>query len=297
MTQRSPTGSPVSIVYETPTATGGSPPVVIACAPQSGSTFPIGVTAVSCTATDQTQKVDSCAFTVTVTAPPTITATRFIAYGDSITWGEDGTNFFDGLGMHGTLGSRPLVQLPFLNTYPGALQNLLALRYTAQTVSMVNAGKPLEKANDPASFDRFRRAVTSGQYDVVLLMEGANDLPDVTGAVGAIQVMVQTVKNQGRRVFLATIPPESIGGSRGANANSVPAYNDGIRGVAASLNVPLVDVFQAFGGDLTLLGADGLHPNAQGYQRIAETFLAVIKQNLEVAQTTLSTPSTLLRRR
>lgn len=50
-------------------------PVTATCAPQSGSTFPKGVTTVTCTATDSSNNTGSCSFTVTVndTQPPSIT--------------------------------------------------------------------------------------------------------------------------------------------------------------------------------------------------------------------------------
>jgi HYR domain-containing protein len=55
--------------------------VASVCSPPSGSTFAIGTTTVSCTATDASGKTASCAFTVTVndTQPPTITCPLNIA--------------------------------------------------------------------------------------------------------------------------------------------------------------------------------------------------------------------------
>lgn len=303
MSLLSSNGLPIEVQYATPTATGGSPPVVIACTPPSGSTFPVGTSAVSCTATDSAQRTDACAFVVTVTSPPKLAVTRFLAYGDSMTWGEDGQVTFARLGFVGTGMNGPHFQLAFPNTYPGALQILLSARYTAQTPAVRNDGVPGEQATDPAAFARFSRDVTGGSYDVVLLMEGVNDLSGsdqskVAGAAGALQVMVQTVKNQGLRVFLATIPPENPNASgpfnRSGNAPSVVPLNNAIRLIAATAQIPLVDVYTAFGGDLSLLSDDGLHPNAQGYQRIAETFLTTIRQNLEVAPTPQAIP---LRRR
>jgi len=42
-----------------------------------------------------------------------------------------------------------------------------------------------------------------------------------------------------------------------------------------------VDVYAGFEGNLTLIGDDGLHPNEQGYQRMADVFFAAIRANLE----------------
>jgi lysophospholipase L1-like esterase len=68
---------------------------------------------------------------------------------------------------------------------------------------------------------------------------------------------------------------------RGVGAALVPGFNDGIRSIAASEGVSLVDIYDAFGGDMSLLSTDGLHPNASGYQRIADRFLDTLVATLE----------------
>jgi hypothetical protein len=60
----------------------------------------------------------------------------------------------------------------------------------------------------------------------------------------------------------------------------------------------LVDLYPVFEGNLdTLLGPDGLHPTEAGYQKMAETFFATIRERLEVpmATTTGRSPATLRR--
>jgi hypothetical protein len=64
-----------AIVFYTTTGTGGcSPPPTVVCNPPSGSTFPIGTTTVTCTASDSCGGSANCSFTVKVnppSAPPT----------------------------------------------------------------------------------------------------------------------------------------------------------------------------------------------------------------------------------
>jgi lysophospholipase L1-like esterase len=256
------------------------PPTTVACAPASGSVFPIGVTVVTCTAIDHVNRVNSCTFPITVVGPPHLSVTRFVAFGDSITWGENGTNAETILSV-GRL--RPFAQFAPPDTYPGALQISLSALYTAQSPQVANQGKPLESVTDPATFSRFVSVTPSNQYDVVLLMEGANDLgaasfQAITSGLGQ---MIDSGRSRGLKVMLATITPRNPSGSRGANAGLVAPFNDQVRTLAISKNVPLVDVYAAFGGDLSLLGNDGLHPTATGYHRIADTFLATIRQTLE----------------
>lgn len=59
-------GSCTALVTFTPRATDNCPDVAVACDPPSGTSFPIGTTTVTCTATDTSENVAECAFTVTV---------------------------------------------------------------------------------------------------------------------------------------------------------------------------------------------------------------------------------------
>ncbi len=54
------------VYYGTPGTVGGCPPITVTCNPPSGSTFPVGVTTVTCTATDAQGNTASCSFSVTV---------------------------------------------------------------------------------------------------------------------------------------------------------------------------------------------------------------------------------------
>src|SRR6185503_18198544 len=154
--------------------------------------------------------------------------------------------------------------------------------------------KPGEAVTDPATFSRFVSFTSTGAYDVVLLMEGANDLGShgMSEIIAGLARMVDDAKSRGMKVFLATLPPENPDGfdpaDRGTLYQSVPPFNDSVRALAASKGVQFVDLYQAFGLDLTLIGNDGLHPTAAGYQTIANSFLAAIRQTLELPAATSS---------
>ena len=249
--------------------------------------FNIGTTTVTCVATDAKSITNSCTFTVTLNAPPKIALERFLAFGDSMTWGENGLNTASTVFDAGER-LRPAVQLPFADTYPGALQNALRDRYTVQTPQVSNAGKPLEAVTGSTTFPRFVGFTSSGQYSAVLLMEGANDLADRDSrifptVISGLRRMISDAKSRGMRVFLATIPPENPAGFRALAWSLVPGFNDQIRLLASSEGVTLVDIYQAFNNDLSLIGADGLHPNANGYHKIADTCFASLRQQLEVS--------------
>jgi lysophospholipase L1-like esterase len=210
-----------------------------------------------------------------------------MAFGDSMTAGEVVS---EGSGVFRTL------RVDVNKAYPADLQRNLASRYTtqAQSITVENQGRSLEKATEGAS--RLRGLLSRNAYDAVLLMEGANDLADrdwrlALDGLAAMRSMVQSARNSGARVFLATLPPQNPAGNcpnRGLSYTLVLPYNDGLRDIASSESVPLVDVFQAFGGDTTtLIDCDGLHPTPAGYQRIADEFSRSFKDTLEPP---LSTP-------
>jgi HYR domain len=59
------------VTFPAPVATDNVPGVTAACSPASGTTFPVGVTMVTCTATDVAGNKAACTFTVTLTGGPT----------------------------------------------------------------------------------------------------------------------------------------------------------------------------------------------------------------------------------
>lgn len=300
-----PDGIALTVAFGSATVEKGTPPVTTTCSPESGSSFPVGETTVTCTATDAVQRAASCAFLVTVKMPPRLSLTRFVAFGDSITYGEDGTNSLMSLTMPGWVHRS--VRVPLSQTYPGVLQQALRVRYMLQTAVTVvdNAGKPGEAVMDSTTVDRFSHVLggqtsIGGSYNVVLLMEGSNDVTDrditlLPAAIANLRQMLRTAKGRGLRPYLATIPPQNPKGFRGAfGAGLVPAFDNQIRSLAASESVPLVDVYQALNTDInTFIGPDGLHPTVAGYAKIADVFFASIMQTLEVpAATTVRAPRT-----
>jgi lysophospholipase L1-like esterase len=296
VSQPSPTGQPVAVRYGTPTATGGTPPVQIACTPAADTLFSVGRTTVTCNAADTKGLTGSCSFTVTVTAPPTISLTQFLAFGDSMTAGE--------ITVVGEGGTHTLQLFPGL-AYPTDLQSSLRARYSAQPILVTNGG--LKGETTTMGLTRLQTTAVLVGEQVLLLMEGANDINQATDAqvqtaLSNIRAMVRLAKGRGVRVFLATLPPQNPAAAgcsplilcRAGGAQQLPNYNLGLRQIAASESVGLVDVFAAFTGDLnTLIGPDGLHPTAGGYLLIANTFFDAIRAALEVAATTTATPTSL----
>jgi lysophospholipase L1-like esterase len=171
-------------------------------------------------------------------------------------------------------------------SYPFKLQTLVNDRYTSQTVAVFNDGRAGEHVVGSVALARFNRDVSDSKPDLILLMEGANDMNDTTDMVNAavadiVSTLEEMVKEAGRRgipIMVATIPPQRP--PRTA-APSIGRFNDAVKAMAAKKGGILVDVNAAM--PLSLIGQDGLHPTEDGYQRIAEIYLNAIKAAYESA--------------
>jgi len=274
-------GQPAAISWPAPTTQGGTAPIQTTCTPASGSAFVPGTTAVNCTATGSgANQTASCSFPVTVTRPPQLSVTRFMAFGDSITWGT---------------ASPPAGFLAYPEpapsySYPSQLLVLLGARYPDQAITMANEGWPGEWIGD--GLNRLPSALAVNTPEVVLLLDGANDLLGNPSSAttqyiaGKLRDMVRTAKARipTIRVLLATFPPQYHGSpkDRGAGAEFVPELNQRIAGVAQGEGATLVDLYAAFPpGGKPYIGSDGLHPTEQGFTLMAQTFAKVIQEKFE----------------
>jgi lysophospholipase L1-like esterase len=294
----------VAVSFGAPAVTGGVAPVSVSCTPPSGSTFSEGTTGVSCTATDAQQRTASCSLTVTVTSPPlpppppvpTLTATKFLAFGDSITEGKAGTCI-----RRFTSGTLTFVYDPFAmlaplvppgRNYPTMLQMMLATRYISQTASVLNEGFSGDLVTGSDTRARLNSALGLHQPEVLLLQEGVNDLHSqvaISALVSGLRTLIGDARARGVKVYLGTLLPERAGSCRAFAPDLIAPTNAQITAMAAAEGVPIVDLYQAFSGDLaTLLDEDGLHPSDAGYEKMAATFFDSIKRDFEVYQLTHS---------
>jgi lysophospholipase L1-like esterase len=204
-----------------------------------------------------------------------------MAFGDSITHGtkSDPASFL----------AFPLP--PPVYSYPSQLQPILASRYVGQTLAVSNEGWPGEFID--TGLTRLPGAITDNGPEVVLLLEGANDLSASASSAttqyiaGKLRDMVRACQTRttADRVLLANFPPQFVGTppGRGSGSAFVPELNSRIASVAASEGATLVDLYTPMNADLKrYIGQDGLHPTEAGFTLMAQTFAAVIQQKFEV---------------
>jgi lysophospholipase L1-like esterase len=213
------------------------------------------------------------------TPTPRLSRTRFLAFGDSFTAGEV-TN--PASSSSSSIGKLVLVPTA---SYPAVLQGRLWAAYTPQasTISVTNGGEAGERILDGAQ--RFPGIFDATRPEVLLIMEGANGLPQVGPDIstGVMRIMVQHAKAGNARVFVGSMIPQVAGRPRGNTpVSELLAYNTTLQLMSQQEAVVYVDLYNPMLPDAaTLIGSDGLHPTEAGYGRIAELFFNAIRANLE----------------
>lgn len=266
-------GATQNVTYPAPVPFGGAAPVLASCLPPSGASFPTGATPVNCTATDALNRQAACTFVVTL-QPLVLSARRFVAFGDSITAGEDGRR----------------LQLRFgfidpVRAYPAVLQALLQADFPDQVVSVFNEGLSGVRAADDLA--RLRGVLQARQPDAVLLLHGYNDLLNDGLAAAepvaiAIRDAVRIARDRGvSHVFVSTLTPSRPATgrfNRTIDPRAVQATNVRLVQIAMAEGARLVNAYDAFlGREIELVEEDGLHLTVAGNQRLAETFYAAIR--------------------
>ena len=211
--------------------------------------------------------------------PPTLGVTKVLCFGDSMTEGTTSPPF-----PVWTLALDP--GLP--RSYPFKLQQLMTARYTAQTIQIFNAGWAGRRAAE--DHGRFEDAMSEARPDLILLLEGANDLnapfrageginARITETVSALEDMVRDAGRRNIPVMLGTLPPQRPGGRSAGAAEFLTRFNDALGAMGRAKGAEMVDVYGQF--PLSDIGQDGLHPTENGYQRLATIWLDAIKARYE----------------
>ena len=274
------------MAYPPATVSGGAAPVTTTCTPASGASFNVGTTAVSCTVVDAASRQAQCSFTVTLT-PILVSVTKYLAFGDSVTEGQNGRP-----GLHG----ERFVDVP--NAYPTKLQSMLNLEYAGQGIIVPNYGKGGEPVGDSAN-ERLEDALARERPGAVLLLDGYNNLGTCTPAASntpqcgqaiidvafGIRDLVRIAKRteyEVRYIFVSTMTPPGpyfgVPPDRRIANDAIVRANTGIVNMVRSEGVTLVDTYPRFvGHEAEYVDQDGLHLRPAGYQALADSFFAVIK--------------------
>lgn len=223
----------------------------------------------------------------------------FLAFGDSIT-----TCFMDARmcafpqcgypqRLYERLKARFNQDFAFYNAGWGAERTLHGLYRMEDTINRPEAYNISPSFCPAAPSNFYPAASTNIEPDLVILMEGTNDVgdwaardfPPLEDVLANIRDMALTALQTGKQVILATLTPVvPLDDHRERQAEGVATVNRGIRTIAADYRIPLADVYAFFvnypnwSGELmsTALDKDGLHPNDLGFAVMAEVFYQTI---------------------
>jgi lysophospholipase L1-like esterase len=146
-------------------------------------------------------------------------------------------------------------------SYPAVLAGLIARK-------VVRDGVPGETTAQ--GLERLERSLEAHRPRLLLLCLGGNDLlrrVDTAQIESDLHAMVQLARDRGAEVVLIGVPEPALFGG------TAPLY----RRLAAELRVPLeedtvTDVLRD-----NALKSDPIHPNAEGYRRIAQALAALLR--------------------
>ena len=193
--------------------------------------------------------------------------TRYVAFGDSITWGAM------------SAWNASFIFAAANGGYPERLQAGLTSYHAPQQFVVFNEGQPGELAVN--ALPRFRSLLTSRRPEAVLLLEGINDISNdfaPTRVATALYQMVDAATTLGIPVVIATMyqtysAVDPDGHYRPNGASVVPALNAEIRRLAQGrLNVHVLDL-EPLMRSRSLVGADGIHLTDAGHETLASAFM------------------------
>jgi lysophospholipase L1-like esterase len=208
---------------------------------------------------------------ITIAPPRAIGLTRYVAFGDSITWGA--TSAFDARFLFAAANGG----------YVERVQAGLNVFHAPQRFTVFNDGLPGEFATN--ALPRFRNMLATRRPQAVLLLEGINDLSNdvsIVRTIDGLRQMLDAAALVGVPVLIGTMyqtyaVTDPDGHFRPNGAPFVPAFNAGVRQLASGrLNVHLVDLEPVM-GTRSLVGADGVHLEDAGFEVMASTFMAAIE--------------------
>lgn len=185
--------------------------------------------------------LSSCGQTVTPLTPLPQNAV-ILAFGDSLTYGTGASTE---------------------QSYPARLAEL-----TGRTV--INAGIPGELST--AGKDRLAKILAETEVDLVILCHGGNDLlrkqsrPQLQAN---LQAMIDEVKNSGAQVILVAVPKLGIG------LAAEPLYME----VATINDLPIQKTILKEVLSEPSLKSDPIHPNASGYDLLANSLYQLLADN------------------
>lgn len=208
-----------------------------------------------------------------VVTPPTLTVTKIMAFGDSLTEGESrGQLLVPTSHDPGTPG--------VATSYPYKLFTTLTTTYTGQAaeIKVYNFGHGGEFVVGSQAKERLNSGLLGFQPEVLLLLHGVNNVnagDNILTIVEAIEELVELAYARGvKHVFIGNLPRQ-IPTTKATGGARIAEFNGWLPAVAAEEGATIVDLYSNL--TLDMLMPDGLHITEAGNAKMAELFYAAIK--------------------
>lgn len=199
---------------------------------------------------------------------------KILCFGDSLTIGVTQQS--------GDYTGGYRAELAMVEGYVPKLARRLEERY-GTGIELVVEGVGGENTRE--ALDRIDTFIHRHEPDVVLILTGIVDVNVEVVRFPVVRTnlaeMMRIVQLRGAYPVIGTYPPVSPGGFRVFAIENIARLNDVIRQEAKGRNVAIadheVDAPVKFSGQ----GSDGVHPNNNGYEAMAQTWFESIEQALE----------------
>lgn len=162
-----------------------------------------------------------------------------------------------------------------------------------EDAEIVNSG--VAGHNTVQMLSRINSSVLDLNPTTTLVMAGTNDminsgkLVDFDDFEDNLNNIITQISNVGSKLVLMTIPPvveselfkrhdASAFDPYGPNGRVLLA-NDIVRKVASERNIPLIDMYNLFNNNMSLISSDGVHPSPAGYEAMVDLLYNTIALN------------------
>jgi len=138
----------------------------------------------------------------------------------------------------------------------------------------------------PEGVNRITTVLKSRSANFILIMEGTNDVRNgISSSTTRTNIGIMIDKSLSWSVIpiMATIPPNSEPAHPVFEDRIAYDYNPKLLSLAQEKEVRLADQYNALRPEWPILNKDNIHPNLEGYKRVAQTWFGAIYPTIPVS--------------
>jgi len=171
---------------------------------------------------------------------------------------------------------------------PPILQNFIDQDEDLNTLDLIvlDHAKDAERLTGDGTWTRWQNAMNLSDPDLVILLEGTNDVSDYANLLmediqQSLTNMLDEALRTGLDPVLCTLLPR-VGSCGDSESPTTEEFNDWLKSYADGIGIPVVDLYEGFVStpdwQNVYYGTDCIHPSQNGRQRIAHLLTAQIRE-------------------